>query len=1151
MRRSPIIPLLVAISPLVAAYAQTPNTEAAKAHARGGEYEEAIRLEKEGITMLQNRDSYRYAFALANLAVYNSYVGNYDESIRLTLEALPIYEKFVGKDNQEYLAAINNLTNYYAGKGDYVEAIRVGEEALVISRTIEGGENAYTATILGNLADFHYAQEDYEEAVEYSRQSMEIKERVFGKQHPTFARSLGNLAFYCHIVGDYQEAVMYGSEAVKIYDTVLGPDYPEYASFVGNLAGYYSADGNYSEAIKLGQRALEERERTCGRGHPDYASALSNLADYNSKLGNYPEAIRLETVALAVREKSLGNGSKSYALSLGNLAYYNSKAGNYQEALCLGKEALAIDEAVAGKSNRDYTAFLGNLASYNARSGNFTEAIRLGLEALQIDEQILGKRHPDYAVTLSNLANYYSYIGNYNEAISLASEALELREEVSGQLHPDYAVSLGNLAGFYSATGNFEEAIKLGEEAVKINEIVVGKEHPAYALSLSNLAYYNSLFGDYSESVRLGQEVLAFYETSMSKEHPDYASALSNQAHYNAQLGNYAEAVRLETVARDIKKRILGEGHPAYGLSLNNLTFYYFAEADYPSMERVVAEFVPLEMNSVKTSFASLTANERVQFWNKKQYIADNLTYYTAFNPAPAMIENAYNFTLLSKGIILNTEVEFDRFLAETGSSDLADKYNEIRKLRLQLNKLYEKPIAERWGDTDALEKEVARKERDLLDQSKEFGDYTRNLALTWENVRNALSAKDVAIEFATYKLNRDSTMYAAYVLKRDMEYPQMVRLFEEKDLLSMRQGALYNTPAASRLVWGGLQPYMEGCENVYFAPVGLLHQIAIESLPGLEEGDDRILTKYNFYRLTSTRELALQADNTSERSAVVYGGIVYDMAIEVKEPEPQEERVATKKIKVKKSLPREAKTRAGIKYLEGTRVEVENITNTLTDKEYAIEMVTGEEATEESFKMLSGKNRGIVHVATHGFYWQKDEADDMARMNRSLTFMAQGEEGMPVNMEDKALTRSGLFMAGAAHTLAGKDVPEGLDDGILTAAEIARLNLRATDLVVLSACQTGMGEISGDGVFGLQRGFKKAGVRSILMSLWDVDDAATEMLMSEFYRHYSAGETKQQSLLGAQKAVREFEGEAGGRYCNFSDPHYWAAFILLDGIDR
>ena len=195
---------------------------------------------------------------------------------------------------------------------------------------------------------------------------------------------------------------------------------------------------------------------------------------------------------------------------------------------------------------------------------------------------------------------------------------------------------------------------------------------------------------------------------------------------------------------------------------------------------------------------------------------------------------------------------------------------------------------------------------------------------------------------------------------------------------------------------------------------------------------------------------------------------------------------------------------------------------------------------TETSLKKLSGKGLSNLHISTHGFYWNETEVK-ADRDLRNLSFLHR--EDSPRLEEDKAMTRSGLLFAGANAILQGDSIPEGCDDGILTAQEIASLDFRGLDLLVLSACQTGLGEIKGDGVFGLQRGFKKAGAQTIVMSLWKVDDFATNLLMTAFYENLIAGKSKRESLLNAQKAVRETPG--------FEDPEYWAGFILLDALNK
>ena len=229
------------------------------------------------------------------------------------------------------------------------------------------------------------------------------------------------------------------------------------------------------------------------------------------------------------------------------------------------------------------------------------------------------------------------------------------------------------------------------------------------------------------------------------------------------------------------------------------------------------------------------------------------------------------------------------------------------------------------------------------------------------------------------------------------------------------------------------------------------------------------------------------------------------------------------------------------ISYLPGTLREVQNIKMYFEDNNITVTTFVGKAATETSVKSISNQNTSILHIATHGFYYTEPRANK----ENDLHFMIHSSDDNRY-LEERMLTRSGLLFAGANKTLKGIDIPLGNDDGILTALEISQLDLRNVNLVVLSACETGTGEIAqGEGVFGLQRGFKKAGVKSILMSLWDVNDITTEMLMTEFYKNICEGKSKRESLRLAQKKVREYRDPDG--IFLFQDPQYWAGFILLD----
>ena len=236
---------------------------------------------------------------------------------------------------------------------------------------------------------------------------------------------------------------------------------------------------------------------------------------------------------------------------------------------------------------------------------------------------------------------------------------------------------------------------------------------------------------------------------------------------------------------------------------------------------------------------------------------------------------------------------------------------------------------------------------------------------------------------------------------------------------------------------------------------------------------------------------------------------------------------------------------RSSFDYLKGTRIEADMIAEDMKMHDVPYIYYNGIDGTEETFKQLDGRRPKLMHIATHGFFLTEEEAEKSKFARPEMELMIDGGQKAGRSVEDKSMTRSGLLFSGCNHAIHHEQIPDGEEDGILTAQEISMLDLRGLDLVVLSACQTGLGDIiSGEGVFGLQRGFKKAGAKTILMSLDKVNDDATRILMVELYRNLMNGKTKYQSLKDAQQYLRKVEN---GKY---DDPKYWASFVLLDGLD-
>lgn len=504
----------------------------------------------------------------------------------------------------------------------------------------------------------------------------------------------------------------------------------------------------------------------------------------------------------------------------------------------------------------------------------------------------------------------------------------------------------------------------------------------------------------------------------------------------------------------------------------------------------------------------------------------------------------AYDASLLCKGLKLRSDYAIRAIIQQSGHKSALRKYDELQyTLRLLENAADDK--------VDSLQNRIKILEGELFRLSEFFGDYKKSLYNSWKDVQMGLKDDDIAIEFTIVEkdyddkyVRRDTTFsegYYACVLKKEMLVPEIVYICE-KDCIDTSPSIYYHTDVTRKLL-EPLDQYLNGVKNIFFSPIGQLNQVSIESLPQLNDSTKTLSQIYNIYRLSSTRELIPRSYHVMGTNAVVYGGLSYNASVDVMKTDSKHYiEKHTRDITVEDSLDiwGVRSVIADIPYLAGTKVEADNVTltiNSAKDTLLVAQTYEGVKGTEASFKSLNGERKRIIHLATHGFYFNRQETDKLQLMiGRSIDNR---------NEEEQSLMRSGLFFTGAENKYQGEVIPEGIEDGILTAQEIANTDLAGLDMCVLSACQTAQGDISSEGVYGLQRGFKKAGANSILMSLWKVDDEATCLLMTEFYKNWIGKKmTKHKALEKAKQMVRSHK-EKG-----WDDPKYWAVFILLDGLD-
>lgn len=647
-------------------------------------------------------------------------------------------------------------------------------------------------------------------------------------------------------------------------------------------------------------------------------------------------------------------------------------------------------------------------------------------------------------------------------------------------------------------------------EGVAILTELIGKRENETGYSLTMLASYYSCreqgwinLKEYQHAVDDGQKALSLLTKAGNEGKKDLPGVWYRQSLAYYYWGKPKEA--MDAINECIKAccdyygPLHSETLNAYSLRSNFAGFYNNRKLALLDRQRCF----DIIRKSVEQNFTYLTTSERASYWNK--YQPETTVMFTFAHRLSEwqsdFTDDLYNQQLLAKGLLLTAETALQRAIEKDES--LSVTYKKIRQLRKQ---------ATEAKDDNALI-EAERLEHSLGASANDLYQFMDFLKVGVADVRAKLKPTDIAVEFVDYRIGKDSVMYAALVLSPQWQHVRFIPLIESREIPQLQDDL------TSRIWKPILSATGNNVKNIFFSPTGLLYQLPIESY--LLSDAQFIGKAYCLYRMSSTRWLALNGNNEKGKDAVVYGGLDYDISVE----ELQQDAKQYPQTRLSDTFVRTRSALSGLKYLPATKTEAEIIAKTLNDaiqNNLHVNLFVGKQGTEASFKSLDGQHKQIVHIATHGFY-DDDKSASVA----------------------DALSRCGIYFAGADNRLQGEPIPKDIDDGILTAHEISSLDLRGLSLIALSACQTGQGKITGDGVFGLQRGFKKAGAQSILMSLWKVDDEATCLLMTEFYKNWiGKGETKHDALELAKQTVRSHK-EKG-----WDDPKYWAAFILLDGLD-
>lgn len=546
-----------------------------------------------------------------------------------------------------------------------------------------------------------------------------------------------------------------------------------------------------------------------------------------------------------------------------------------------------------------------------------------------------------------------------------------------------------------------------------------------------------------------------------------------------------------------------------------NREFCFLDKGEIAGHEEFIKSRYDANVSELKSMMNTLTGKGRNDYWMLQ---FNEFAAYTkfAFNGRnnPEVNKTAYDAALISKGLLLQSELDFINRIYRSEDNALIEKYEQWVNASEQGS-----------ADADKMEREILR----TLD-SKFQSDIFK---IGWHEVKQSLRDNEYAVEFRGTS-DYGQVQYVALIISKDSEAPTMIPLFTCCELTDLYVNEKCDYYGLSRLLWQKLNVIPEGA-TIYFSPEMQLHSLPLENIPDYEDRNRLISDRWHLYRLSSTRELAKTRQASPRRGVEIYGGFEYSM-----DKSELLSDFEANKTAYRSSDQFAIDTRGSVstvRDLPGAKREVAAISQLIGDAGINLHSVTGSQGTEARFKATAGRKGNVMHISTHGFYFNP-EADRYGRMAQILGLNSESD-----NSYDMALNTSGLMMAGVNESITGRVKGMECEDGILTAKEISMLNLDNIELAVLSACETGIGTISGDGVFGLQRGFKLAGVKTIMMSLWKVDDNATEKLMTEFYKNWLETEDSASALKTAQECVRSFP--------EWEDPEYWSGFILLDGISE
>ncbi len=879
----------------------------------------------------------------------------------------------------------------------------------------------------------------------------------------------------------------------------------EYAILVSDNSGLFGGKGKGEFGAKFLRLTGIARSLYQDANLTDEENARLNLqmAQSGYGMGKFIFAEKRFRAAENYFEKASLKEDPGYQKTISGEGLLFTTMGRFRLAEPLLRQSLEIRKEHFRENDMGVAACYNNYAVLHYNLGLYNESEKDFKNALTIIESNSLQTGMPYAIVLNNQAMLFQSIGRYEAASKNLSDAITIAAGVEASKSKNHLRFLSNMALLYQQMGKYAEAETIYSNLEKRLE----KGKPEYANMLDNLAILLLVMNKHERIEGLLQQSAKIYSTNLGEDSPAYAKVISDLGNFYRYQLRYSEAEPLLQKALHIREEKLGKDHPLFVQSEEDMAILYWKTNEYARARTFYSTVMDVTLDFINRYFPPMNEAEKTKYWDLLSPRFERFyNFAIEAKKEEGILTDLFEYRLATKGLLLSSAKKVSESISASGNQELIDDYTNWIDEKEQLATLYgysKEELAEQGIKIDSLEKASSEKEKKLSEQSNEFARYYFTKKAKFQQVKEVLKTGEALVEIIRVRnfgqVLTDSCRYIAMIVTNEKPEPDVVVLANGFDLESKLFTAYHraiiskiNDDKSYGYFWAPINSEIKNCKTVFLSADGVYNQININTLK--KAGDDYLIKHYNIILVGNGRDLVVNSEKgniASVKNATLIGDPDF--------------------------------ASAKIQPLPATKTEVDGISKLLKSSGYQVKEWIQNEATENNLK--EAREVGVLHIATHGYFLK-----NVQRANWPVGVHAD-------YAKDNILLRSGLLLTGASETEKDAVGLVNSSNGVITSYEAMNLDLRGTNLVVLSACETGLGEIkAGEGVYGLQRAFLVAGAKALIMSLWKVNDETTQQLMNNFYRNWINTKDMQASFKEAQLQLME----------KYKQPYYWGAFVMM-----